>query len=75
MGQSKKAVAENIVKALEGRYNLTHCGAVGKPSPLHIRGEPRSRDASKPALAKAREFLTFQPTFAIDRIYAELQQK
>mgnify|MGYP000673070853 CR=1 FL=1 len=40
-----KNVAENIVKALEGRYNLTHCEAKWScgtdPHPLHTRGEPR----------------------------------
>jgi hypothetical protein len=58
------------VKAPEGRYNLTHsgakrnCGADRRPSTLEA--SPGGSDASKPALAKAREFLTFRPVFAID---------
>ena len=65
MGRSKKAVAENIVKALEGRYNLTHCEAVGQIlTPSTLEASAGGRDASKPALAKAREFLSFQPPFA-----------
>ncbi len=39
--QCKNAVVKNAVKAPEGRYNLTHCGAVGQTvTPPHSRRAP-----------------------------------
>ena len=41
-------------------------GAVGLTPPLRTRGEPRSRDASKPALAKLRELTR---TYRVDMLF------
>ena len=75
LGQCKKTVGKNIGKPWKGDVSLTHRGAKrsrGADRHSHIlEASPGGREASKPALAKAREFLTIQPGFAADPKFSE----
>ena len=66
----KRRLLKISLKPWKGDVSLTHRGAKrsrGADRHPHIlEASPGGREASKPALAKAREFLTIQPGFAAD---------